>query len=137
MSNHPSATAVIRCPDDRYSPGNLLARGLDKILKNESVQSYYSLTAFGGSLELVLDDNQLTWKWKMAICQRLQIDHLIIIDHMDCGAYYYAYPGMTKEKEKAKHLENLQYSQRILSKYIPQAKIKLYLHNNNKVVFSS
>ena len=57
------------------------------------------------------------------------IDKIVVIDHMDCGAYRILYDNeeMTKDEEYELHTKNLNKFKTIASKKFPSLKISTYL----------
>ena len=62
------------------------------------------------------------------------IREIIIIDHMDCGAFRLAYSEeeLNKVGEYQKHVENLIRAKRTLNNKFPRLRIKLFILDANK-----
>ena len=59
------------------------------------------------------------------------IDEVIVVDHMDCGAYRILYdnPSMSKEEEYKLHQKNLHEFKSLINKKFPSLRVTLLLIN--------
>ncbi len=112
MSHHKSQTILVRCPDDRYSPGEMLHAGLKEILNCEDCLVRYEPNGFGGAMEFCHPETQTAWLWRFKIAGTLEpkIQRLIVINHTPgCGAVCAEFgPFASDDDEKNKHLELLE-----------------------------
>jgi hypothetical protein len=136
MSHHKSTTIVVRCPDDRYSPGEELEQILREILALENAEIHYAPNAFGGALEFVVPETQTAWLWRFKIAGTLspKIDRIIIVNHTPtCGAVKAVYGEFaTDEAEAQKHKELLQLAADFIRQHLKGVHILGYLHTTTR-----
>ena len=137
MSHHKSEIVLVRCPDDRYSPGEMLNEGLEEILKLEDCTVRYEPNAFGGALEFCLPETQAAWRWRFKIAGTLEpkVKRLIVVNHTpSCGAVRAEFgPFESDEAEKAKNLELLHQAADFVKEAAPGIEFVGYLQTPEKV----
>lgn len=136
---HQSNTMLIHCGDDRYTiPGHDFEQGLLAIIRKEDAALRFSPGGgFGASLEFALPETKTAWVYRLKLAPKLGIEEVIVIDHLDCGAFEIAYGEMTPEEEEAKHLETIAEAKKIVED--AGLKFTAYLQNRKdfKKVFPS
>jgi len=62
-------------------------------------------------------------------CMMREIDEIVVLDHMDCGAYRILYdnPSMSKQEEYELHKENLNKFKIAMNKKYPSLKVTTFL----------
>jgi hypothetical protein len=137
MSHHKSNTIVVRCPDDRYSDGEELEKGLKEVLDCENCPTHYEPNAFGGALEFVLPETQAAWLWRFKIAGTLEpkVERLIALNHTPgCGAVKAVYgPFENDEAEYKKHIEIINQAADFIKKNAPGIEFIAYLQTPEKV----
>lgn len=137
MSCHKSQTILVRCPDDRYSPGEELYTILEQILIEENCLVRYEPNAFGGSLEFCLPETQDAWLWRFKIAGTLkpEIKKLIVVNHTPgCGAVKAVYGEFKDDQaEYDKHIELIHKAAEFIKKHAPGIEFIAYLQTPEKV----
>jgi carbonic anhydrase len=127
LSENTAKAIVLSCIDFRFVNDEIYF--LNKDRKNN-----FNLFSLAGAS---LGYNQNTFpEWGVTFDKHVElskqlhdIDEIIVIDHMDCGAYRILYHNdeMTKEEEYELHTKNLNKFKTIASKKFPSLKISTYL----------
>lgn len=109
MSKHQSNVMVLRCGDDRYTiPNHDYAAGWSAIIEKEEATTRFGPGGgFGASLEFVLPETIPAWTHRLKLAPKLGIERVLLIDHLDCGAFSVTYGKLTPEQEEAKHLQTI------------------------------
>ena len=120
---------VLSCMDFRFV--NDTVYFLNKQYKDD----YNKLSLAGASLGY----NQDTFKeWGITIDKHIElakdlhdINEVIVVDHMDCGAYRILYdnPQMSKQEEYELHKKNLNKFRTIINQKFPELKVTTLLAN--------
>ena len=125
---HKAKALVLSCIDYRFidHTTNLLQLG--------PLNMKYDFTALPGSS---LSFNQRKFKcWRTTFLETvklaIQLHHIgeiVVIDHMDCGAYALLYPHikMNSEEEKNLHIKNINKFIKRMRKFFPKLKYTGYL----------
>lgn len=105
---HRAIAMVLSCIDYRF---------IDKtihFIEGTEADDRFDLTTLAGAS---LGYNQTKYKcWRETFLQLVQlaielhhIEEIIVVDHMDCGAYALFYPGLesNSEQERAHHIKNI------------------------------
>lgn len=129
LSKKTDKALVLSCMDFRFV--NDTVYFLNKEYKDE----YNKFSLAGASLGY----NQNTFpEWGVTFDKHIDlskdlhdIDEIIVIDHMDCGAYRILYenPNMSKEEEYQLHHKNLTKFKSIINKKYPLLKVTTFLIN--------
>jgi len=123
MSHHKSKTIIVRCPDDRYSSGEELEKGLKEVLIKEDCLVHYEPNAFGGALEFILPETQAAWLWRFKIAGTLEpkIERLISLNHTPgCGAIKAVYgPFDSDQAEYEKQVEIIKKAAEFIKTNLP------------------
>jgi carbonic anhydrase len=130
MTAHKSRAIVLNCMDFR------LIDDLERFLYSAGYNNNYDDFVLAGAS---LGYNQTvypTWKdvfnTHVELAEQLhEIHEIIIIDHMNCGAYkkFYNRPSIPPEEERTLHRKNLNKMERVLKKKFPTLGVKKYLMN--------
>jgi len=118
---------VLSCIDFRFVNDEIY------FLNNDHKNNFNQFSLAGASLGY----NQTTFpEWRVTFDKHVElskqlhdIDKIVVIDHMDCGAYRILYDNeeMTKDEEYELHIKNLNKFKTIASKKFPSLKISTYL----------
>jgi hypothetical protein len=118
---------VLSCIDFRFVNDEIY------FLNKDHKNSFNQFSLAGASLGY----NQTTFpEWRVTFDKHVElskqlhdIDKIVVIDHMDCGAYRILYDNeeMTKDEEYELHTKNLNKFKTIASKKFPSLKISTYL----------
>lgn len=129
LSEKTAKAVVLTCMDFRFV--NDAVYFLNKQYKDD----YNKLSLAGASLGY----NQDTFKeWGVTIDKHIElakqlhdVDEVIVIDHMDCGAYRILYDNqqMSKEEEYELHRKNLNKFRSIINEKFPKLKVTTLLAN--------
>ena len=118
---------VLTCMDFRFVNDTV------QFLNKEYKDAYNKFSLAGSSLGY----NQNTFpEWSITFDKHIElakdlhdIDEIIVVDHMDCGAYRILYdnPSMSKEEEYDLHRKNLDKFKAIMNKNHPSLKVSTFL----------
>ena len=118
---------VLTCMDFRFVNDTV------QFLNKEYNDAYNKFSLAGSSLGY----NQNTFpEWSVTFDKHIElakdlhdIDEIIVVDHMDCGAYRILYdnPSMSKEEEYDLHRKNLAKFKAIMNKNHPSLKVSTFL----------
>jgi hypothetical protein len=122
MSHHYSNKIVVRCSDDRYSKDREFAKGFDIFLKDNNISDYYAFFGFGASLEISKDEFASIWLDRIKTAKALNINEIIVVDHLDCGRFTLEYGEMSRDDERLKHIETLNKAKDFFQKNAPDFK---------------
>lgn len=130
LSEKTAKAMVLSCMDFRFV--NDKVNFLNKI----GYKDDYSKFVLAGSS---LGYNQDTFpEWGKSFDKHIElandlhkIDEVIVVDHMDCGAYRILYdnPSMSKEEEYKLHQKNLHKFKNLINKKFPSLRVTLLLIN--------
>lgn len=128
LSEKTAKAMVLSCMDFRFV--NDKVNFLNKI----GYKDDYSKFVLAGSS---LGYNQDTFpEWSKSFDKHVElakdlhnIDEVIVVDHMDCGAYRILYdnPSMSKEEEYKLHQKNLHEFKNLINKKFPSLRVTLLL----------
>jgi carbonic anhydrase len=129
LSETTAKAIVLSCMDFRFVNDTVY------FLNKQYKDNYNKLSLAGASLGY----NQDTFKeWGVTIDKHIElakqlhdVDEIIVIDHMDCGAYRILYDNeqMSKEEEYDLHRKNLNKFRTIINKKFPSLKVTTLLVN--------
>ena len=129
LSEKTSKALVLSCMDFRFINDKV------SFLNKEYKDSYNKFSLAGASLGY----NQTTFpEWGASFDKHIElskdlhdIDEIIVMDHMDCGAYRILYDNqsMSKEEEYELHRKNLDKFKAIINKNHPSLKVTTFLVN--------
>ena len=129
LSEKTAKALVLTCMDFRFVNDSVYF--LNKGYKD----SYNKFSLAGASLGY----NQNTFtEWGVTFDKHIElskdlhdIDEIVVVDHMDCGAYRILYdnPSMSKEEEYNLHRKNLDKFKAIMNKKHPSLKVTTFLVN--------
>lgn len=118
---------VLTCMDFRFVNDTV------HFLNKEYKDGYNKFSLAGSSLGY----NQNTFpEWSITFDKHIElakdlhdIDEIIVVDHMDCGAYRILYdnPSMSKEEEYELHRKNLDKFKAVMNKNHPSLKVSTFL----------
>lgn len=128
MTAHKSKAIVLNCMDFR------LMDDLERFLDSAGYNNNYDDFVLAGSS---LGYNQNVYPvWKdvfdthVELAEQLhEIHEIIIIDHMNCGAYkkFYGKTTIEPDEERALHKVNMNKMEQVLKSKFPNLKVKKYL----------
>lgn len=127
MSHHYSNKIVVRCSDDRYSPGREFSEPFENFLKDNKIFDYFAVIGFGASLEIGKDEFTPIWIDYIKTAKALNINEIICVDHLDCGRFTLEYGAMTLDAERQKHIESLKAAQKFFMSNAPDFKLSGFL----------
>lgn len=123
---------ILTCMDYRFLDD------IHKLLEDNGYNENYNQVVLAGSSLGYNQDKFLEWnktidKHIELAVQLHRVTQIVVIDHMDCGAYKLLYnnPRMSQEKEYKLHIENLNKIKLILSKTYPKLTVKTFLIDSN------
>jgi carbonic anhydrase len=129
LSETTAKAVVLSCMDFRFVNDTVY------FLNKQYKDNYNKLSLAGASLGY----NQDTFKeWGITIDKHIElakqlhdVNEIIVIDHMDCGAYRILYDNeqMSKEEEYDLHRKNLNKFRTIMNKKFPELKVTTLLVN--------
>jgi len=129
LSEKTAKAVVLTCMDFRFVNDSVY------FLNKQYKDDYNKLSLAGASLGY----NQDTFKeWGVTIDKHIElakqlhdVDEVIVIDHMDCGAYRILYDNqqMSKEEEYELHRKNLNKFRSIINEKFPKLKVTTLLAN--------
>ena len=129
LSEKTAKALVLTCMDFRFVNDSVY------FLNKEYKDSYNKFSLAGASLGY----NQNTFtEWGVTFEKHIElskdlhdIDEIVVVDHMDCGAYRILYdnPSMSKEEEYDLHRKNLDKFKAIMNKKHPSLKVTTFLVN--------
>lgn len=137
INDHHAEAAAIFCIDFRFKDATL------KFINQELKLKKVDLIALAGASKTIADSKDLAHKKtvfdQLEVSTKLHnIKNIILIDHLDCGAYggLNAFDN-NPEKEKKEHIKNLNKAKKILDKKYKRVKVKLFFADleNNKIIF--
>ena len=127
LSEKTAKALVLTCMDFRFVNDTV------QFLNKEYKDAYNKFSLAGSSLGY----NQNTFpEWSVTFDKHIElakdlhdIDEIIVVDHMDCGAYRILYdnPSMSKEEEYDLHRKNLDKFKAIMNKNHPSLKVSTLL----------
>lgn len=130
LSEKTAKAMVLSCMDFRFVNDKV------NFLNQIGYRDDYSKFVLAGSS---LGYNQDTFpEWSKSFDKHVElakdlhnIDEVIVVDHMDCGAYRILYdnPSMSKEEEYKLHQKNLHEFKSLINKKFPSLRVTLLLIN--------
>jgi carbonic anhydrase len=130
LSEKTAKAMVLSCMDFRFVNDKV------NFLNQIGYKDNYSKFVLAGSS---LGYNQDTFpEWSKSFDKHVElakdlhnIDEVIVVDHMDCGAYRILYdnPSMSKEEEYKLHQKNLHEFKSLINKKFPSLRVTLLLIN--------
>ena len=127
LAEKTAKSLVLTCMDFRFVNDTV------QFLNKEYKDDYNKFSLAGASLGY----NQNTFpEWSITFDKHIElakdlhdIDEIIVVDHMDCGAYRILYdnPSMSKEEEYDLHRKNLDKFKAIINKNHPSLKVSTFL----------
>lgn len=130
LSEKTAKAMVLSCMDFRFVNDKV------NFLNQIGYKDDYSKFVLAGSS---LGYNQDTFpEWSKSFDKHVElakdlhnIDEVIVVDHMDCGAYRILYdnPSMSKEEEYKLHQKNLHEFKSLINKKFPSLRVTLLLIN--------
>ncbi|MCQ2817377.1 MAG: hypothetical protein MJ252_08950 [archaeon] len=126
LSLHKAKAFVVTCMDFRFIPDAL------EHLKEKGYELSHDMFVLAG---VSLGLNQTTYpEWGKALINHIEIskklhhiEEVILVDHMDCGAYKTFIPGLEPSKEHDLHLENLAKAKKTLEEKFNDLKILTWI----------
>lgn len=124
---HKAKALVLTCIDYRFVDDTFFYLNDSKFAKK------YDVTALAGAS---LGYNQKKFKhWRQYLEEHIKlaielhhIKHILVFDHMDCGAYRIFYPDLEDPKEEEKlHIKNLKKFCKKIHRKFPELKCSGYL----------
>lgn len=117
MSKHQAKKLFARCGDDRYTiPGHDYTIGLEELIRLEDLEVRFEPGGgFGASLEFALEATRAAWEYRLDEALQLGIEEVVILDHLDCGAFGIAFGDLSSEAEEAKHLETIETAKKMVT----------------------
>ncbi|MDD3887809.1 MAG: hypothetical protein PHN19_03465 [Patescibacteria group bacterium] len=137
INEHHAEAAAIFCIDFRFKDATI------KFISQELKMKKVDLIALAGASKTIANPKDLAHKKtvfdQLEVSTKLHnIKEIILIDHLDCGAYggLKAFDN-NPEKEKKEHFKNLNKAKAILEKKYKGVKVKLFFANikSNKIIF--
>ena len=129
LSEKTAKAVVLTCMDFRFVNDTIY------FLNKQYKDDYNKLSLAGASIGY----NQDTFKeWGVTIDKHIElakqlhdVNEIIVIDHMDCGAYRILYDNqqMSKEEEYELHRKNLNKFRSIINEKFPELKVTTLLAN--------
>lgn len=122
--SHTAKALVLRCMDFRF------VTTLREHLLHLGLKDQYDLVSVAGAAKNMVDpfdpkDPEFVMR-QIDIAQRLhQIEEVIIINHLDCGAYGKIFD--TKEEELHRHESDLAQAKKMIRQKFPKLKVRLIL----------
>ena len=96
------------------------------------MSAFHSLRFLGASLGLTLDITRKAWRWQLDTATKLGAKRLIIVDHMDCGAFKEEFGPMSPDEERAKHHETLVTAAEFVRRFLPKLQVACYLQDAHR-----
>jgi carbonic anhydrase len=130
MHAHTARALVLNCMDFRLIDD--LTRYFDQAGYNNNYDDFILAGASLGFNQTKFPQWRETFLKHVELAETLHhISELIIVDHMQCGAYKYFYdqPNLPEAKEKELHVKNLNEMERTIKQLFPQLKVKKLLMN--------
>lgn len=127
LAEKTAKSLVLSCMDFRFVNDTI------GFLNKDYNDSYNKFSLAGASLgynQEKYSDWGTAFEKHIALSKMLHnIDEIIVVDHMDCGAYriFHNDPEMTKEKEYQLHRENLAKFKEVMNEKHPSLKISTFL----------
>jgi len=131
MSHHYSNKMVVRCADDRYSPGREFAGPFEQFLIDHGAKDCFLQVDFGGSLGITKEFNYEAWLDRVESAKALGINEVIFVDHMACGKFTLEFGELTADEEHARHTTCLHAAQRFFQEHAPEFKVSTYLQTGD------
>ncbi len=137
INEHHAEAATIFCIDFRFKDATI------KFINQELKLKKVDLITLAGATKTIANPKDLAHKKtvfdQLEVSTKLHhIKNIILIDHIDCGAYggLKAFDN-NPEKEKKVHLKNLIKSKKILEKKYKRVKTEIYFADlkNKKIIF--
>lgn len=129
--DHKASALLLSCMDYR-----LIDPTVRLVRERESPLGFDYFILAGASLGVVnpTDSNEFT-NWKQVFTQHIDlalqlhnIKKVIVVEHMDCGAYKYVFgQEMTADDEYDKHIEMINSLQQIVKQSYPQLEFSAYI----------
>jgi carbonic anhydrase len=125
MAHHCKAL-LVQCMDFR------LMKGIRTFLDQNGLTGDCDIVSVAGAVKGIADtsapsDTEFVLK-QIGLSHELHaIKHLILMNHLDCGAYGGSAAFASPEEERAKHLADLRRSRDILKQKYPELEIKLVI----------
>jgi carbonic anhydrase len=136
LSETTSQALVLSCMDFRF------VNDTNYFLNKQYKDDYNKFSLAGASLGY----NQDKFKeWSTTFDKHIQlskdlhdINEIVVVDHMDCGAYRILYdsPNMSKEEEYQLHRKNLNKFRELIHKKHPSLKVTMLLTNTDGSVMA-
>ncbi len=133
---HKAIAMVLSCIDYRFIDQTIHFIEGDEVLDNK-----FDFTTLAGAS---LGYNQTKYKcWKETFLHQVklsielhQIKEIIVVDHMDCGAYALFYPHLksNSEQEREYHIKNIKRFIKSIKKRYPKLTYRGYLLNLDDTV---
>jgi carbonic anhydrase len=129
LSEKTSKALVLSCMDFRFVNDTVY------FLNKEYKDSYNKFSLAGASLGYNQDKFKewgVTFDKHIELSKQLHdIDEIVVVDHMDCGAYRILYDNenMSKEEEYKLHQKNLNKFRELIHKKHPSLKVTMLLAN--------
>jgi carbonic anhydrase len=123
---HTCKALLVQCIDFR------LMKGIRNFLDQNSLTGDCDLISVAGAVKSVVDpatpaETDFMLK-QIGISHDLHsIKHLILMNHLDCGAYGGSKAFATPEEERTRHVADLQRTRDILKQKYPELEIKLVI----------
>jgi carbonic anhydrase len=129
LSEKTAKALVLSCMDFRF------VNDANYFLNKTHKDDYNKFSLAGASLGYNQDKFKewgVTFDKHIELSKQLHdIDEIIVVDHMDCGAYRILYdsPDMSKEEEYQLHRKNLNKFRELINKKHPSLKVTMLLAN--------
>lgn len=125
---HVAKALVLTCIDFRLL--SEYVRFLSTIGYNDNFDDFILAGASLGFNQSVFPDWKSTFLEHLRLAQDLHhIKEIIVIDHMDCGAYkeFYNKPNISDQEERALHIENLRKFRKYINENYKTLDVHCYL----------
>lgn len=133
-ASHHCSNLLIRCMDFRFH------RDLDQLIQEFYSEEggfgdYDSPGVGGGASKAIIDEvSQPVVFGAINIAkEKHQIERIIVVDHIDCGAYGGSSRFKDQEEEEKFHVEELRKAKSILSQKYPDLKIEILFQDWNSL----
>lgn len=129
--SHQCQSLVIRCMDFRFNP--YVLKLLNSAFKEQGgIGSYDSRGSLGGSRAIVnASSRKLIFSAIDIAVERHCISRIIIIDHVDCGAYGGSKRFANNIQEEKFHIKQLKKAREIILKKYPKLEVYLFYQSWN------
>jgi len=130
---HHCDTLLIRCMDFRFH--RALEENLAKLIGQEACEFDSPGVGGGGSKSIIDGDSREVVLGALDIAiEKHGVKHIIIVDHIDCGAYGGSSRFADEVEEEKFHIEKLHEAGSILSRQYPKLELDLVYQDWGKIM---